>query len=376
MIAIRSQKLKNGLFSLYLDIYYNGKRNYEFLNLQVSKDYSKDSKRLKSEDKEKWELANSIKAKRELEIKNDEHGFVANFKKAGNFIDYFQSKLAVKNHRSYNAALGKLKEFAGEKLLFKSIDEQWVNRFRAYLLENCAEHNTAFANFVRVKTILNMAVKEKIIIRNPFQYADSLSQRPGKKPHLEFEQLQKLYNTSYGETLFEKHAVKGFLFSCFAGLRLSDASAFKWTDLYNGKISYTQEKTNKTEHLPLPDQALKILETMEHSPDTDRVFFSLDPKLSYQIGLVLNAWAKEAKVDKYITFHVARHTFATLLITYDVDLYTVSKLLGHSDMRMTQLYAKVVDKKKIEAVSKLPSFSEKPVRIITSEPDNADKMDT
>ena len=61
-------------------------------------------------------------------------------------------------------------------------------------------------------------------------------------------------------------------------------------------------------------------------------------------------------IEKNISFHTSRHTFATLSLTYDVDIYTVSKLLGHSDVRITQIYAKLIDKKKEEAIDKLPTL--------------------
>ena len=71
---------------------------------------------------------------------------------------------------------------------------------------------------------------------------------------------------------------------------------------------------------------------------------------------MLRAWAREAGIDKHLTFHVSRHTFATLALTHDVDLYTVSKLLGHKDISTTQIYAKIIDKKKQEAVNRLPQI--------------------
>ena len=69
------------------------------------------------------------------------------------------------------------------------------------------------------------------------------------------------------------------------------------------------------------------------------------------INVILKPWAKAAGIDKHFTFHTARHTFATMMLTLGADLYTTSKLLGHSDVQVTQVYAKIVNRKKDEAVN-------------------------
>jgi site-specific recombinase XerD len=65
---------------------------------------------------------------------------------------------------------------------------------------------------------------------------------------------------------------------------------------------------------------------------------------------------EQTDIQKKITFHCGRHTFATLCLTYDIDIFTVSKLLGHTDVKNTQIYAKLIDKKKDQAIDKLPTF--------------------
>ena len=74
------------------------------------------------------------------------------------------------------------------------------------------------------------------------------------------------------------------------------------------------------------------------------------------INKVIRNWMKSAGIKKEITYHCSRHTFATMCLTYDIDIYTVKKLLGHSDLKSTEIYAKLIDKKKDEAIEKLPQL--------------------
>lgn len=94
-----------------------------------------------------------------------------------------------------------------------------------------------------------------------------------------------------------------------------------------------------------------FLETAVDAADSDNVFARL-PKEQYLNDLI-KAWAKETELSKHVTFHTSRHTFATLLLTLGADLYTVSKLLGHANMKTTQIYGKIVDQKKDYAVSRI-----------------------
>lgn len=108
------------------------------------------------------------------------------------------------------------------------------------------------------------------------------------------------------------------------------------------------KKTQKTLYLPLSGEALKWMPERGEAKDTDKVFYL--PYPTY-INVVLKTWAQNSGINKTITFHTARHTFATMMLTLGADLYTTSKLLGHTQVKTTQIYAKIVDKKKDEAVN-------------------------
>ena len=114
------------------------------------------------------------------------------------------------------------------------------------------------------------------------------------------------------------------------------------------------EKTEKPLHLPISDNAMKWLPERGSAKGSDPVF-----PLYYE-GLVnrkLRIMTKQLGIDKHITFHCSRHTFDTMMLTLGVDIYTVGKLLGHSSVEQTLVYARLIDKKKEDAVKRIPSLT-------------------
>ena len=127
-------------------------------------------------------------------------------------------------------------------------------------------------------------------------------------------------------------------------------------------MTYTQKKQRnaKTHYLPLSAQAIRLLKAIKatqinklESKD-ESVFAHLPGKRT--TGRPLKKWATAAKINKNIHMHVGRHTFATLALTNGVSLYTVSKMLGHSDLSITQVYAEVIDEMKQKAADMIPSL--------------------
>ena len=100
--------------------------------------------------------------------------------------------------------------------------------------------------------------------------------------------------------------------------------------------------------LPISDQAVKVLGERQE----DGIFIFKELAYHTHMNKQLQQWINDAGISKKITFHCARHSFATLQLSFDTDIYTVSKLLGHKNLKTTEIYAKVIDKKKIEAANK------------------------
>ena len=144
---------------------------------------------------------------------------------------------------------------------------------------------------------------------------------------------------------------RAFLFACYTGLRKSDVYSLKWKNVHDKCVSLRIKKTHDPVTIPLSATAMKYLGPREGDDE-----FVFKAKSDRQASEDLLKWAKNAGVNKHVTFHVSRHTFATLALTYGADIYTVSKLLGHKNLATTQIYAKIVDKKKEEAVNLIPDF--------------------
>jgi site-specific recombinase XerD len=264
----------------------------------------------------------------------------------------------VNTRISWEGAIKHLEAFKGN-VSFADLTPDFFKGFKSYLLRTAKlSPNSAKTNLARIKQAIHEAVKEGTMQRDPS--ATTSIKKQNKLPvHLTLEEVRKL-----NETPCPNEQVKAaFLFSCFTGLRYSDVDALTWDKIRDGFLEFSQQKTGDPERMPLSEEAQRILkqqETAKPSPNLRRTlqenavfFMPTQPVVDKQ----LKAWAKAAKIDKRISFHKSRHTFATLGLSSGLDLYTVSKLLGHKNLATTQVYAKVIDEKKKQAVGMLPTLS-------------------
>jgi integrase len=144
------------------------------------------------------------------------------------------------------------------------------------------------------------------------------------------------------------------LFSAITGLRFSDIHKLVWNEVQYSEldgyfIQYRQKKTKGVEVLPISEQAFSLLG--ERKEPVEKVFDGLN--YSAYLNRHLKQWVLKAGISKHITFHCFRHTYATLQLSQGTDIYTVSKMLGHRELKTTQIYAKIIDKTKREAADKI-----------------------
>lgn len=369
-VKIRVKHLTNGSKSIYLDVYVNGKRSYEFLKLYIIPETNKSDK---IRNNETLKLANAIKAQRIIDIQNKTYGFSHLKKTHLKLTDYMQdiAKKSMKNavrKTALHAVICHLKQYSPNDILLSRVDKEYVLGFLEYLQTVRQNHskqekylhpNTQVYYYKMLRYCLNSAVAEELIPVNPM---DKIKNE--EKPHrhrterefLTIDELKKLIQTPFYNVLLKK----AFLFSCFCGLRHSDIIALKWENIKkdnegNFSLHIIQKKTRESITLPLSAEAVKQLPERKEEKATEKVFKGL---ISLgRTNVVLHKWAEDADISKHITFHTARHTHATMLLTLGVDLYTVSKLLGHTNIQTTQVYAKLVDESKKKAIDLIPNIS-------------------
>lgn len=239
----------------------------------------------------------------------------------------------------------------------REIDSEWLEEFKNYLLYEAKSKsgkslaiNSCVSYFNKILATLKQAVKEEILIKNPADAVDPIKEEETVREYLTHSELKSLINTDY-----TKNTVKrAFIFACLTGLRFSDVQNLKWLDIKHEdnlgySIRFRQQKTKSVESLPITEDAYNIIQP--RMGDHDSVFIDLN--YGNETNKLLRTWMKEAAINKDLTFHASRHTFAVLQLTLGTDIYTVSKLLGHKSIKTTEIYAKIVDQKKIEAVNKI-----------------------
>ena len=361
-IKIRRRELKDGKIRLLLDCYQKGERKTEFLELWIHKT-PKDSLE-KEHNKSTLLLAENIRAKRLIEFQSNKYGFNNFDLKNASFIKYFeklaqQRKNSESNYGNWMSALRSLKLFTNSKdVSFSDVDEVFLNKIKDFLLNakitksnTKLSQNSAHSYYNKYKAALAQAFQEKIIPENPARRLKGIKQVETDRQYLTFEELNSLIKTDC-ESLILKQA---FIFSCLTGIRFSDCHNLKWSDVSfsektNWTINFKQQKTGGFENLPISKQAREFLPEM--ITKESRVFVGL--RYSAWNNHLLAMWVLRAGITKKISYHCSRHTFSVLLITYGTDIYTVSKLLGHKEIKTTQIYAKLIDQKKIDAVESLP----------------------
>jgi len=348
-VILRKKSIKNR-FSLYLDIHFKGKRHKEYLKLYISKNKKHDNT-----DKETLRLAKKLQTKKILELQAQYHNdpdFLPKQKDFLPYLDKIQNDSSIKPNtkKIYLALKRHILKYDEHILGFKGIDKSWMEGFKSYLTKNL-KRNTADRYFSAMITILNKAVNDGIIKINPGNGIKRIGKDKSLPKYLTFDELKLLAQTQ----MTNDNVKRAFLFSCFSSLRLSDIKNLKWKNIVkNGGKTYcnfTQVKTGAEENNPLSEQAIELL---GKRGKPNKFIFNLPADES--IRKSLKVWAKNAGLDKDISFHWARHTFGTMLIQSDVDIYTASKLMGHSSVKVTAIYARVLDKGKEDAVKKLPKL--------------------
>ena len=377
-VTLRTKPVSKGRQSFYLDIYKDGQRKYEFLKLYL---VPAKNEAAKVQNANTEQAAKAIRNQRELEIIQGKGGLAPVNNSKLLLLDWMEEfrkqKLATGQSEERALSVEKvtahLKAYAGEKVKLSAVDGDFCKGFVAYLGNtNSGKHtknikqlasSTANAYFQIFTSALNEAVRQKIIPANPVMYLSREDKKPiraerSNRTFLTIDEVKKLAGTEFKNDQIKR----AFLFACFTGLRISDVRNLTWGNIVGRNGSYyitiTMQKTREPLTIKLNKQAVGWLPKKSGSNEV----FDL-PFYNSVINDNLRRWAKAAGIDKSLCFHMSRHTFATMELTLGADLYVVSKLLGHHDLSVTQVYADIINKKREEAVDLMDeAFEGKPKR--------------
>lgn len=384
-VKLREKVISGNRKSLYLDFYpaiphpeTGEPTRREFLGMYLNAEKVKDENGKvrniklspidKQHNKETEQLAEQIRQKRENHLNKPEiytgyekEQLKLKEKSEQNFIEYFKAladKRKASNYDNWVSAFHYLDKYTKGKLKFADLNEKFCNDFKDYLLttksnksiKTTLSQNSAVSYFNKFKASLKQAFKDGYFNFDLNSKISPIKQAETQRNFLTFEELNKLVKTECANPLMKKAA----LFSALTGLRFSDINKLVWGELEyiegNGYfIKFKQQKTKGAEMLPISEQAFNLLG--ERKQPTDKVFEGLN--YSAYENKHLAKWIGLAGIEKDITFHCFRHTFATLQLSKGTDIYTVSKMLGHRELKTTQVYAKIIDQTKREAADKI-----------------------
>lgn len=254
---------------------------------------------------------------------------------------------------NWKRALDFLKMYAGENLPFFKINNSFAEEYKRFLLtaprggNKCGtiSHNTASTYFSIFKAALKQAFIDGYLTVDISAKIKGIQEQESRREYLTVEELNTLASTPCDREVMKRAA----LFSALTGLRHCDIQKLKWKEINmdgeQPRLHFTQKKTKGVEYMPISEQALQLCG--ERRLPEQLVFEDL-PKPSW-ISKPLKRWIGAAGIKKSISFHCFRHSYATLQLASGTDIYTVSKMLGHTNVKTTQIYAKVVDEKKNKA---------------------------
>ncbi len=353
-VKVIERQKSGGIVAFDIDVYHRDfKRFRQATGIQVNQKDRKAYNKAKAE-------AEAQRYAIEIQLERDPASlFSRKAVQADDFLKFYKERAEKSGHPVYLNVIPILQRFTGGKLLFSDLNSIWLERLKAHLLTvEKISQNTAGHYLRSVKTVIRAVWRLGYVEQDFTGKVSGIKETAVETNFLQVEQLKALNRAACSNEMVKQ----AFFFGCFTGLRISDIEALTWekVSLVDGVpyIRFQQIKTGQYENYPLTADAVKVLQAVreihaEYAPDgSDKVFILPSrPRL----GQVLHVWGLSAGLPFRLHFHVSRHTFATMAITAGVDHYTVSKLLGHTDIGTTQRYIRLVDSKRLEAVQALPS---------------------
>jgi len=350
-----SVKVRYNKGHVFLDIYVNGTRHWEKLDLRLTGD--------PIADKEVKAIAEAAAQKRGLQLFEHGNDFLDRTAAEMPLVQYAEKTIAAKNEGKKNPlpkSMKYLRQFAGGTAL-KEISPSFVEKYKEFLLNQpTLGKNTCQKYLEGCKSLLRRAVMERILPADP-----SVSVRNIRVPQpitysLTISEIEKLVQTPLGGKLGAE-VRRMFLFGLYTGLRVSDLRTLQWKQIQRDPLALTvkQQKTQEPVTLPLHEAAFAIIDD-GRLHNGDEFIFPRAAATKTSLNQYLVLWARKAGLEKPLGFHVARRTFGTLILQSGSDLVTASRLLGHTSLRHTQRYLKTDSERVRAAIASLPTIDMAP----------------
>ena len=260
-------------------------------------------------------------------------------------VEKYSTTLSPATYSTYLSHISKLRQYA-PNAKFSEINEKFVMGYIAFmrLRGNCDA--TIYRSLSILRMHVNALVRQGLVRVNPFGNIP-LRRSRSRREFLELDEFSRLYHRfiegEYDVTDSEREALRAFLFSCFTGLRYSDLKGLSPHDIRNGKIRLFTHKTGTMVYIPVPQQALALLPGEGKSACLHQANASANSVLhvidNSTFNKRLRSGAKKLGCFRHLHAHLARHTFATSCISFGVPIEVVSKLLGHTNLQTTLVYA-------------------------------------
>ena len=277
------------------------------------------------------------------------------------FLDHVEKSATVGTYRRYQTVVTKVANYLkGRDIPMEHVTVAWLMQYERYLRTRFNNHtNTIAANMKILRRILNTALAEDLIDRTPFPRY-SIKHEQTEIDYMTEEELRAFMELDLKEGSVMKKHRDVYVFACYAGgLRFGDLARLQWKGYDGTRIMLVMKKTRDPLSIKLSPTAVSILESFEPVGDPNELIFQLIPEDRDRTNLVsmhnavgaantlanknLKILARRAGIDKRITFHTSRHTWATRALQKGMAIQHVSKILGHRSIKMTERYLKIAN---------------------------------
>lgn len=367
-VNLRKKEISKGRYSLYLDFYppvklpdTDKETRREFLRLYLyEKPKTIEEKR---HNKETLIIADKIKAERQIQLQNEEYNVFSKINNKKDFIAFFEETALQRmqsqtNYQNWMSSLKHLENYTNGRCLMKDVNEEFCEGFKKYLLSANrlnSKHlklarNSTVSYFNKFKATVKEAYQKKFLKENPMQGINGIKEAETKREFLTIEEVNKLIKTECPNTILKAAS----LYSAMTGLRWSDIIDLTWGDIQYSKesgyfIYIMEDKTDKPDYHFISKQAVQLLG--EPKEKHKKIFQGL--KYSDTNNKLIQKWVNDAGINKKITFHCFRHTYATILLNSGEDIYTVNKILRHKRISTTEIYSNLLDQRKKKAANSI-----------------------